>query len=483
MSQKKEFSIKWVFNCIMLLIIAIISTPTIYSNDLQIKFDFQSGILDPAESDKLVVKTGGHISFEIDKINLFKYEVYINGTPMNYNTAEPPVFSNLKIEPRAPEGPTKTDGGDSLEDSLVKISSALESKQTQEVISNLPKISNRLNEIKQFLVQLEKILYTKETFDELKFSKDELIKVLWDKTDENNQIPTDKESIEKCKNDFYKAKELAGKIREFVEDKKKEINMSEIEDEQVKKDKLAEFAQLEEKLVPVEELIKEFENNDYLKKLDHLFDKLDIKNFSIGKIFPTVDADDFLIKVEIKAIDGMNVKVHHQLEGPLVVKVIGGWKIDFSTGVFFHFNAQDVNYWFDKVPNDNADENSTDKVILRTKKNRSSITPVVGALMHIYPRRLNFTKSEEIPIYWAGIAFGLGTGEATNLSYYLGTGLMFGNNKRFLINAGVTAVNIESLLPKYKEKIDEEIEKPAEDVSIVKKGYKLRVFVSLTYNL
>jgi hypothetical protein len=203
---------------------------------------------------------------------------------------------------------------------------------------------------------------------------------------------------------------------------------------------------------------------------------------------PTVNSDEVKITVKIEPSGKTKAQVFHQLKDPIIVKVEGGWKIDFSTGVFFHLNAQDATYWYDNVPanyavssaasdpGENSNGNGTSMVILMAKENKKSITPVVGALMHIYPRQIGSVK-------WSGIAFGLGTGEADKLSFYLGTGMMLGSKSRFLINAGVTAVSVESLLPKYEEKLGQEIELPAEDVIIVKAGYKLRLFVSLTYNL
>ncbi|MDQ1354257.1 MAG: hypothetical protein QG657_4566, partial [Acidobacteriota bacterium] len=87
-------------------------------------------------------------------------------------------------------------------------------------------------------------------------------------------------------------------------------------------------------------------------------------------------------------------------------------------------------------------------------------------------------------VKWAGLAFGLGTGEANKLSYYLGTGLMFGAQRRFLINFGAAMIKVDSLLPKYKDKIDQEITRPTDNNgSLVESIYKPRFFLSLTYNL
>jgi hypothetical protein len=228
-------------------------------------------------------------------------------------------------------------------------------------------------------------------------------------------------------------------------------------------------------LSQLENLFKEIKDNNYIDQVKELLSNIKEENFSVSLTIPSVEGDFVKITATIEPVDKKKNQVYHQLQNPITVYVKGGWKIDFSTGVFFNINFIKRTYWVEEIEGE-----ANGEVILRENKGKPEFTPIIGALMHVYPRRTRITRD----VNWAGFAFGLGTGEANNLSYYLGTGIMFGSQNRFLINAGVTMIKVDSLLPKYRGKINQAIKRPADnDGCLVESIYKLRFFLSLTYNI
>ncbi|MCP5109161.1 MAG: hypothetical protein GY950_37620, partial [bacterium] len=230
-----------------------------------------------------------------------------------------------------------------------------------------------------------------------------------------------------------------------------------------------------EAIADFRQLVKEFQDNKFVEKLKELLEKFVKESFYIAVTVPTVDADEIKFTVEITPVD-KKAKVHHRLEEPVIVKVKRGWKIDFSSGALFLFNAHDRAYRFDDSPG------NKDIVTLREDQHKNSITPVVGSLMHVYPRRQRFIFRG---VYWSGFSFGLGTGKAESLSYFLGSGVMMGSKRRFVITAGVAAVKHARLLPEYRDKVGQEMTRNDNLTAdkLVRSNYKLRAFVSFTYNL
>jgi len=457
------------FAAILLLALLIISTSAVYgaaAKNLLIVYDFQTGTLKSTVNGKsapFVVAQGNNIVFKIINFNRFVYKAVITGELVdNFNTVPNgfktststttegekyllPSGLELNAEAYNSSDPTKKD------EAVNKYEKEAEEKLEQS-IKNVPGI-------KKLRYEIEDTLLTANNFEEAKDKSTGFI-----------------DKIAECEKCYVTANGLLLAI----ETTKKNNNLP-----------LSE--KVESKLAQLENMVKEVKDKKYIEEMKGLLSNFKKDNFEASLTIPTVDADEVKISVNIIPVDKTKARAYPEVKNPVIVKVKGGWKIDFSTGVFFHVNAQDTTYWFDDIPdpnaagnsngdsNENGNGNGTTRVILRTKENKKSINPIIGALMHIYPRRSRFLGLKDV--YWAGFAFGLGTGEGDKPSYYLGTGVMLGSKKRFLINAGVTAVKIESLLPKYEEKLGQEIEQPAGDVSIVKADYKLRFFMSITYNL
>ncbi len=330
-------------------------------------------------------------------------------------------------------------------------------------IDTLKKDINKLNEeIKKLNEEIENIKDDITKKDEIKTktaeikTKDDMIKT------KTAEIKTKTDMIKKNNDEIKKNNDEIKIIKDEIEVKKKALTDFSTTSANPK--------ELIDNLFLLKNLLNECEENKYTIGIKDLLDNVKPENFSVSLTVPTVDVDEVEFTVKIEPTDKKNGQVLHPIKNPVTVLVKGGWLIDFSTGVFFNVNAHDQEYWLEDVAGDET------KVILKTKEYNYSVSPIIGAMMHIYPRQTRKIK-------WSGFAFGLGTGSADKLSYYLGSGVMFGSKNRFLINAGFTAVKMESLLPKFMDKVNKEIDRPAEDVNILKARYKVRLFLSLTYNL
>ncbi|HVZ39531.1 MAG TPA: hypothetical protein VHI13_09655 [Candidatus Kapabacteria bacterium] len=105
------------------------------------------------------------------------------------------------------------------------------------------------------------------------------------------------------------------------------------------------------------------------------------------------------------------------------VPVTGGWKIDFSAGIFF---SNLVNDQF-SLKDDNGSRS-----ILKKKSDVANYGP--GALMHVYYKPIGL-----------GLSLGAFTNNFTNVQYLLGPSIMFGGSNRFCINGGATLGKVTRL--------------------------------------
>lgn len=438
------------------------------TGDLEVTFDYQTGKLVLTPNNGYVVSVGRNVTFRVDNINRLAYNVIINGKMMSYNNTPPTQFSTLG----APSTDTKTivigsksetDSGDTR---LRKTQDDIGRGDLESTFSLLDDSIKSLEGIKNLRANLKSILSESETFDKLKESRDDVFKKFCGQT----PCPHVVEVLLECNKRLNTAKTNFDGIKNVLNDKLNPDNVERFLTNVKDKNRSGNMFELFQKMTQLEALLKEFADNKYIEEIDFTLANFKEENFSVSLTMPSVDADEVKFTLEIKPVDEKKTKVHHQLGDPVMVRVKGGWKIDFSTGVFFPINHLELNYWFDEVSEDKTSG------ILRLDK-KWSTTPVVGGMMHVYPR-----KSPK-KINWSGFAFGLSGGEADRLSYYLGSGVMIGKKNRFLINLGGVLAKFDSLLSKYSDKVDKEVTLPAEGESIVKSIYKLRFFLSLTYNL
>lgn len=495
-----------VFTAIMLCM--FVGVLTVQASDLTITYDFKTGQFTAPTDGKFVVDVGQNIVFTIINFNRAAFKATINGEQVSdkTNTSAPEQFSVIqpKKDDANKEGAVpKAETTPKYE--LFALKTIAEDKDNKlSPIEKMDLLLKDLPKIKKLRENLEENVYEAESFPHLEFLKDNAFCEFMDVKPENG-IPMALDVLDACE-------ELINKSADTIKSTQKDIQKHGIQGEKILatlmelekikndpdkiKAKLKEIAGYKKtldsigitgencldffnKLFQLENLLKEIKENRYIDGIKELLNSIKFENFSVSLTIPSVEGDTVKVTVAIEPVDKKKNQVYHSLQSPIIVKVKWGWKIDFSTGVFFNVNFWKRTYWLELKEDDSTGDST--KVILRENKGKSEFTPIIGALMHVYPRGARFIFRD---VKWAGLAFGLGTGEANKLSYYLGTGLMFGAQRRFLINFGAAMIKVDSLLPKYKDKIDQEITRPTDNNgSLVESIYKPRFFLSLTYNL
>jgi hypothetical protein len=175
-----------------------------------------------------------------------------------------------------------------------------------------------------------------------------------------------------------------------------------------------------------------------------------------------IETDEIEYQLEIKEND---VTVETTT---IFVKVVGGLKIDLSTGVVFHTLA-DESYHFDEA--------GTDEVSLSKDKQKGSFFPINPVILtHIHGRGKGFTT--------LGTTLGLGINDEGKVGYYLGGALLFGDRQRAILSAGLAFKPVDVLKGKYKNGqifTADDIRPELEDVTESK--FKTGFFFSFTYNL
>ena len=100
--------------------------------------------------------------------------------------------------------------------------------------------------------------------------------------------------------------------------------------------------------------------------------------------------------------------------------------------------------------------------------------PTVAALMHIYPRMAS-------DFNWGG-CFGLSISNGTEVTYYLGTSLIFGRKQRFIVSFGPACGKMQIYDDRFKLGENYPIDQQPEALKM-HEIYVIRPFIGFTFNL
>nr|WP_295865660.1 hypothetical protein [uncultured Chitinophaga sp.] len=153
------------------------------------------------------------------------------------------------------------------------------------------------------------------------------------------------------------------------------------------------------------------------------------------------DKDELKFDIKIDPKDN-TICADPGLQTPVIVRTVGGFKIDFSTGFFMNFgnnNFFDQSYRLDSIAGD------PDHATIARNDNRNKVIPSLGALMHAYYRA-----------GWAvqpalAIGVSLSTGSSTKFNYHAGISLAAGRDQRIVASFGWTLTQATLLSSKYQE--------------------------------
>jgi hypothetical protein len=218
------------------------------------------------------------------------------------------------------------------------------------------------------------------------------------------------------------------------------------------------------------ETLLAFRKDNKIQLFADAYNKINSENFTFLSDPLPVRSDKVSVSLKITAKETLTCNEPSKVSLVRTYYTKGGWKVDFSAGVFFNAGNPDFirREFYYKPLNDS----------IRTIEAADAGTKVLlsaGALMHIYRR------SGEI-VNWA-ISPGLSTTTAFDgLNFHLGGSLLIGRDNRIVLTAGATARETKVLDLHYNIGQPYEVSATPDDVPTVKKFPEFGWFLALTYN-
>ncbi|MBL7129065.1 MAG: hypothetical protein ISS16_08785 [Ignavibacteria bacterium] len=176
-----------------------------------------------------------------------------------------------------------------------------------------------------------------------------------------------------------------------------------------------------------------------------LLTKINPGSFSFSASPVTAEKDVIIYEITITPIENEDVEKYgsgsKEVSFKVPVEVLGGFKIDFSTGLFVS-NLIDHKYAITGDSIFSANDTLRGYRILRNEEGKIKIG--LSAMMHLYYRFSSIIN--------VGLNIGVGIIPDQSVSYLGGGSLIFGNKNRFIISGGVMLGSVERLSSLIKEK-------------------------------
>ena len=209
---------------------------------------------------------------------------------------------------------------------------------------------------------------------------------------------------------------------------------------------------------------KEIEFLKIPQKLASLYCAINAEKFTVRKFIKRPDADELIINIVATPNLTYN-KNNSEIKTDVPLSVKGGWKLDFSSGIFLS-NLADYEY----VNKPNYITDSITGYYL-TKSNNNPLAYGIAAFLHSYYR---FAKAINV-----SLTLGVGIDQNTQVKVMPGLSLILGTKERFIINGGAAIGKSKDLSivqdanHLYKEKTE----------PVYTESYKVKVFLGISYNL
>ena len=179
--------------------------------------------------------------------------------------------------------------------------------------------------------------------------------------------------------------------------------------------------------------------------MKRLLTKINANSFSFSASPVTAEKDVIIYEVTITPVENADVMKYgsgsKKVSFKVPVEVLGGFKIDFSTGLFVS-NLIDHKYAITSDSILSANDTLRGYRILRNEEGKIKLG--LSAMMHLYYRFSSIIN--------VGLNFGVGIIPDQSVSYLGGGSLIFGNENRFIISGGVMLGSVERLSSLIKEK-------------------------------
>lgn len=170
--------------------------------------------------------------------------------------------------------------------------------------------------------------------------------------------------------------------------------------------------------------VMKFRDENKIQELIDNFNKINYYNFTFLSDPAKAKSDILKFDIKIKSEKQLPCNIPSKISISETYRVIGGMKVDFSTGIFLNWGNQDF------LGRDIQYKNVNDSTVkIESKDGGSRALLSVGALMHIYCRSGG-------KVNWA-ISPGVSTTTAFDgINLHLGASLILGAENRFIITLG-----------------------------------------------
>jgi hypothetical protein len=214
----------------------------------------------------------------------------------------------------------------------------------------------------------------------------------------------------------------------------------------------------------------EYNQEGFAQALETLYRRINKNNWTY--ISPSIKGqkDQVIVKISIDPkVGSLQSANYGQFNGEYTGDVYG-FKINFSTGLFLLVGKKifDQSYKVDTIAGD-----LTNKVIIRNK-NRQSLQPAVGALMHFYNKQPGSFS-------WGG-HLGFSVSSETRLNYHGGVSFLFGQEQRVVVNIGAVLTQVQEISREYE--VNQKVTRSSGFNTVPTENfYRMGGFLALTYNL
>lgn len=197
-------------------------------------------------------------------------------------------------------------------------------------------------------------------------------------------------------------------------------------------------------------------------------------NFAVYSPVYTASGDEIIVNFAIDPKGNLPCQAPYAtFKRDVTIKVKGGLKLDFSSGLFLNFAFNRNNFFDQSYRLDSVAGHPDQKKIVRNH-NRNMAIPSIGALLHIYRR-------SGTSFNWGG-AFGASISNEARANYHGGVSMIFGRDQRVVLSSGLTYCKATLLSSRYEENQVIPLE-PLIDPVPTEDFYRLGWFFCFSYNI
>lgn len=458
--------------------------------------DFNNPVLPEVQT----IKAKQSLVLKIININPYLYDVSFNDTLIVYPNQKPDSFDALfkmpaltdvpKTAASTGNPPAKTAASPKWSEKVTK-AKAEEKKQDQAITDYLKDYNGSELAVKALLkigsvsTELDKLIdncYLDST--ELKDKSDAYIMSFFGDLDPNSIpvgiVPSLDTKFDQAQagltTNIATGEQLKKKYQAILTSANNTMRLSEYRTiETTVNDKIALIDKALDNGKKLNDKLKEFKDAKVGEKITESYTKVMTSRITKSiSTYANYGTDELTIKVTVKKKKDVVCK-NEITNFKVNAIVLGGVKIDFSTGAAFNFgNKKFFDQTYRADPYLKPGNVATDSITIVRNRNNNVLIPSLGVFLNAYTRVFNNLN--------VGGIFGASVGSDQRLYTHLGVSVIMGKSDRFIISGGLSEAKANVLDGKYNEG---QLIKKADAPQIIPTvtAIRLGAFLSVTWNL